>query len=570
MDGLARDTVLDPAGRHDRVTAAHVLLLTSLMAAASALGAVPYAVARARTKSKSISALANACACGVMLAASFDLVHEGQGHGPFLTALGLGVGAWTISKAQAWLSERDEGLRFGSLRGADARKTLMMIGIMTAHALGEGCGVGVSFSGDGGRRNGRVVTLAIGAHNVPEGMAVANVLASRGASAWTCAMWCVITSLPQPMLAVPAFLFVETFERLLPVALGFAAGCMVWIVFAELLPDALADSSDAKSVATTVTMSAGALELFRVVCEGLETLSEASASDGALGDVSSAVGVGLAANLYAPVGALTLTHVFPSLASPALIAPGTGMGIAASTAGISATFRLLWAIWRGVTGGAEAVLFVILGGLVALLSGVLALRWTGKCPSLADMRPWSDIDDDDAEEVDIEGRVLTRRFGNVLFTKEAVLAFLAAIVFAIADGAHATTAVISNSWYTLLPALMRACMRIVALVMIVASTDRRPYVIGAVAIIGAAFVGAVSVLGVNRSSSGTCLFYDTVAAVLTLVFVQALKPFIVFAMMTKSSDLVAGVMAGGAVTTIFAVSTWAMCAGTNYCDISSA
>ena len=36
MDGLARDTVLDPAGRHDRVTAAHVLLLTSLMAAASA------------------------------------------------------------------------------------------------------------------------------------------------------------------------------------------------------------------------------------------------------------------------------------------------------------------------------------------------------------------------------------------------------------------------------------------------------------------------------------------------------------------------------------------------------
>lgn len=58
-----------------------------------------------------------------------------------------------------------------------------MVAIMTIHAFGEGSGVGVSFSGQRGRTKGTLVTLAIGIHNIPEGLAVAMVLASRGASA---------------------------------------------------------------------------------------------------------------------------------------------------------------------------------------------------------------------------------------------------------------------------------------------------------------------------------------------------------------------------------------------------
>lgn len=52
--------------------------------------------------------------------------------------------------------------------------------------------------------------------------------------------------MPQPLLALPSFVFVDTFRALLPLALGFAAGCMLWMVFAELLPDALEDSKAAK------------------------------------------------------------------------------------------------------------------------------------------------------------------------------------------------------------------------------------------------------------------------------------------------------------------------------------
>lgn len=59
----------------------------------------------------------------------------------------------------------------------------------------------------------------------------------------------------QAVVAVPSYMFVEAFQPLLPCAVGFAAGCMIWIVGAELMPDAL-ESAPHPQVATAVTMSA--------------------------------------------------------------------------------------------------------------------------------------------------------------------------------------------------------------------------------------------------------------------------------------------------------------------------
>ena len=253
-------------------TVGAVFFMTLLMAAASGLGAVPFFFVR--RLSPRLAALANALACGVMLAASFDLVHEGEPHGALLVVMGVCLGAVFIALTQRALRDQED-VRFGLLRGAEARKTLLMVGIMTAHSLGEGSGVGVSFGGERGWTQGTLVTLAIGAHNVPEGMAVATVLAARGVSPWKCAGWAVVTSLPQPLLAVPAFVFVETFAALLPLGMGFAAGCMIWITVAELLPDAL-EAADASAVATTATLAAAALEAFRMWTEALERADAAS------------------------------------------------------------------------------------------------------------------------------------------------------------------------------------------------------------------------------------------------------------------------------------------------------
>ncbi|KAL3143323.1 hypothetical protein ABBQ38_002160 [Trebouxia sp. C0009 RCD-2024] len=248
------------------ITPGWVLVLTLFMAAASGLGAVPYFFVR--SFSKEYSALASAVACGVMLAASFDLVHEGQPYGANMVILGVLSGAVFIQIIQTQLDKFGE-VKFESLSGANARKIVLVIGIMSAHALGEGCGVGVSFCGTRGWAQGVLVSLAIGLHNIPEGLAVATVLVSRGVGAKKAAWWALFTALPQPLLAVPSFMFVDTFTFLLPLALGFAAGCMTWIVFAELIPDALAAAPHGK-VATTATFSACALEALRMLLADLE------------------------------------------------------------------------------------------------------------------------------------------------------------------------------------------------------------------------------------------------------------------------------------------------------------
>jgi len=58
---------------------------------------------------------------------------------------------------------------------------------------------------------GVLVTLAIGLHNIPEGLAVSTVLVARGISPRSALLWTLFTALPQPLVAVPAFLFVDTF-----------------------------------------------------------------------------------------------------------------------------------------------------------------------------------------------------------------------------------------------------------------------------------------------------------------------------------------------------------------------
>jgi zinc transporter ZupT len=131
---------------------------------------------------------------------------------------------------------RHEDLRFGTLEAADAKKAILIVAVMTVHSFSEGVGVGVAYGG--GAALGIFITVAIAIHNIPEGLAISLVLVPRGTSVRAAAGWSIFTSLPQPLVAAPAFLFVEAFRPFLPVGFGFAAGAMTWLVFAELVTDA--------------------------------------------------------------------------------------------------------------------------------------------------------------------------------------------------------------------------------------------------------------------------------------------------------------------------------------------
>ena len=210
-----------------------VFIAAMITALATGLGALPLLAARAA--GKSWVAMGNALAAGLMLAACFSLIVEGFDYSAGRTLFGVVLGVGLILLADRWLSGRGE-VSVAQMQGADARKVLLIMGIMTAHSAAEGVGVGVAYGG--GRELGDFITIAIALHNVPEGLAIALVMVPRGAGVGKAALWSIGSSLPQPLLAVPAFLFVLWFTPFLPVGLGLAAGAMLWMIFAELLPEA--------------------------------------------------------------------------------------------------------------------------------------------------------------------------------------------------------------------------------------------------------------------------------------------------------------------------------------------
>jgi len=228
-------------------------LVTAL---ATGVGALPFAFVR-RLSVETV-AVANAIAAGLMLGASFGLVVEGSSYGQGQTLVGAVLGVLFILVTQRVLGEHD--VEFENVSGADARQMLTLVLVMTVHSFAEGVAVGVSFGG--GETLGAVITIAIAVHNIPEGLAITAVLLPRGVSVWRCAGWSVFSSLPQPLMAVPAFLFVETFRPALPYGIGFAAGAMIFMVLDELLPEAYEEGSR-PSVALLVSLTLVAMLLFQ-------------------------------------------------------------------------------------------------------------------------------------------------------------------------------------------------------------------------------------------------------------------------------------------------------------------
>ena len=234
-----------------------VFFYASLTALATGLGALPFLFFR--KVSRKWLGYSNAVAGGLMLTASFTLVFEGLHYGLWKTVLGILLGLVFILFSDSWLGKQD-GLSISNLKGADARKAILIIGVMTVHSFTEGVGVGVSFGGDAGL--GIFITAAIAIHNIPEGLAISLVLIPRGMRVFTTALYCIFSSLPQPVMAVPSYLFVESFRPVLPVGLGFAAGAMIWMVFSEIIPEANEQAST-KRIGVIIAISVVIMIIFQ-------------------------------------------------------------------------------------------------------------------------------------------------------------------------------------------------------------------------------------------------------------------------------------------------------------------
>ena len=245
----------------------HVFIAALMTAAATGFGALPFLFVS--SFSKHWLGYGNAMAAGLMFGASIGLVLEGATlDGTDYTILkviaGMVLGAVMVLLSHNLLNRTGKDYSIGEVTGAGAVKMLMIVGIMTVHSFAEGVGVGVSF-GDGASF-GSFIAIAIAIHNIPEGLAISLILIPRGTSVRSSALWSIFSSLPQPIMAIPAFLFVLAFKTYLPIGLGFAAGAMFWMVFHELLPDAFDELKRGRVYAVTAA-TAVAMIIFQLLIE---------------------------------------------------------------------------------------------------------------------------------------------------------------------------------------------------------------------------------------------------------------------------------------------------------------
>lgn len=183
-------------------------------------------------------------AAGVMLAATaFSLLVPGMeygeqvwpGKGLWVVSAGMLIGALFLHFADSRLPH----LHFDSVsdHSLDSlQKISLFIIAITIHNFPEGMSVGVSF-GSGDLNNGLVLSIAIALQNLPEGLAVALPLVGLGYDKWKAVGIATLTGLVEPVGGLLGITMVTLFSSILPIAMGFAAGAMLFVISEEIIPE---------------------------------------------------------------------------------------------------------------------------------------------------------------------------------------------------------------------------------------------------------------------------------------------------------------------------------------------
>ena len=126
----------------------------------------------------------------------------------------------------------------------DLKKTELLVLAIALHNIPEGLAVGVAFGAlasgmDIGMEMGGAIALAIGMglQNAPEGFAVSMPLRRQGLSKFKSWQWGQLSAIVEPIFAVIGAAIVISVYPILPYALSFAAGAMIFIVIEEVIPE---------------------------------------------------------------------------------------------------------------------------------------------------------------------------------------------------------------------------------------------------------------------------------------------------------------------------------------------
>lgn len=213
------------------------------------------------------------CAAGVMIAASFwsllapaiRMVEDAGGITwvpPLIGFLSGGAFLWSVDRVLPHLHPGFPTREAEGVKTSWQRSVLLVLAI-TLHNIPEGLAVGVAFgaaaSGQDAATVGAAVALAlgIGLQNFPEGAAVSVPLRREGLSRWKSFMYGQMSGVVEPIAGVAGAALVILMQPILPYALSFAAGAMIYVVAEELIPESQAEKHS--DVATIGVMCGFAL-----------------------------------------------------------------------------------------------------------------------------------------------------------------------------------------------------------------------------------------------------------------------------------------------------------------------
>jgi ZIP family zinc transporter len=252
------------------------LLATLFTWFVTALGALPVFFTRNVNRRLLDSMLG--LAAGVMVAASFwsllapAIELSGGSWAP--AVVGFLLGGAVLRGIDRILPHLHPALSEATPEGVSThwrRSTLLVLAI-TLHNFPEGLAVGVAFgaaaSGMSGATLAGAVALAIGIglQNFPEGMAVAMPLRREGLSPLRSFMYGQFSGMVEPIAGVLGAALVLSARAILPYALAFAAGAMIFVVVEELVPEAQSEGNG--HLATLGTMLGFAIMMMLDVAFG--------------------------------------------------------------------------------------------------------------------------------------------------------------------------------------------------------------------------------------------------------------------------------------------------------------
>lgn len=196
------------------------------------------------------------CAAGVMIAASFwsllspaiSMVEESGGIPwipPLIGFLSGGLFLWGVDKV---LPHLHPGFPTSEAEGVKTswQRSILLVLAITLHNIPEGLAVGVAFgaaaAGNSAATIGAAIALAvgIGLQNFPEGAAVSVPLRREGLSRRKSFMYGQLSGAVEPIAGVIGAALVIVMQPILPYALSFAAGAMIYVVAEELIPESQA------------------------------------------------------------------------------------------------------------------------------------------------------------------------------------------------------------------------------------------------------------------------------------------------------------------------------------------